>query len=56
MDAVTAKKYGLNFIPKNEVVRPKNVQSLNDDNVDIIEIAKRVMKEHKEVLDALAKR
>ncbi|WP_338847129.1 hypothetical protein V8J88_00230 [Massilia sp. W12] len=56
MDAATASKYGLKYIPKTEVVRPKNLQSLNDDNVDIIEIAKRVMEEHKEVLDALAKR
>ncbi len=56
MSEPVANKYGIKMIPKNEKVRPKNLQSLNDDNVDIIKIAKEVMEEHKEVLAALAKR
>ena len=49
-------RFGIKVNPNREKVRPKNIQSLSDDNVNIIKIAKEVMEEHKEVLAALAKR
>lgn len=58
MDKPTGEvnKYGVKLIPRGEKIRPKNVQSLNDDNVGIMEIVKRVLERHKDVFDALAKR
>lgn len=56
MTQQATNKYGIKMIPRTTKTRPKNVQSLNDDNVDIIKIAKKVIEEHKDVLAALAKR
>ncbi len=56
MSEPVVNKYGIKMIPKNEKVRPKNIQGINDESDAIIEAAKRVMKKHKDVLDALAKR
>jgi len=56
MNEPVVNKYGIKMIPKTEKVRPKNIQGINDESDVIIEAAKRVMKKHKAVLDALAKR
>lgn len=41
MTQQATNKYGIKMVPRTTKTRPKNVQSLNDDNVDIIEIAKK---------------
>lgn len=57
MDELTViNKYGIKLMPKVEKVRPMNLDALNGSNEAILEIAKRVMEKHQDVLDALAKR
>ncbi len=49
-------KYGIKMIPRTTKTRPRSVESLGADKVDVIKMAKQVIEEHKDVLAALAKR